>query len=96
MMDDLFPDTINKSEHGATWWAGSWECRNWNGYFQSRESGRGNWCFQVPWFSNDNLTCSVYVIDANSQPQTRDLIPIDQENRITIQGRKYSRDFWHH
>ena len=41
MMDDLFPETINKGAHGAEWWVGHWQCRNWHGYFQSREEGRG-------------------------------------------------------
>ncbi|WP_435171123.1 hypothetical protein [Falsirhodobacter sp. 1013] len=95
-MDDLFPDTITKAAHGAIWWAGNYECRNWHGYFQSREGGRGNWRFQVPWFSTDDVTCSVYAITEAGDVQTRDLIPIDDKARITIMGRKYTREHWEH
>lgn len=95
-MNDLFPETINQGTHGAEWWAGNWQCRNFKGYFQSREDGHGTWRFQVPWFSNDGATCSVYRIDAAGQHYTSDGIPIDDGGGITILGRKYDRRFWDH
>lgn len=95
-MNDLFPETITKGANGAIWWAGNWECRNWHGFFQSREGGCGTWRFQVPWFSSDDVTCSVYVITEAGEMQTRDMIPIDDKSRITILGRKYAPEHWDH
>lgn len=91
---EMFP--VNKAKHGAVWSAGNYECRNFHGYYQCREGGEGNWCFQVPWFSNDNLTCSVYIIDEAGEMQLEDKIPIDAENRIEIRGKLYDRQHWNH
>lgn len=96
MMDDLFPETINKSQHGAEWWQGRYQCRNFHGFFQSRYDGRGIWQFSVPWFSGDNLTCTVHAISSNGELMHRRNIPIDQRNRITIMGRQYGREAWQH
>lgn len=96
MMDDLFPETINKGAHGAEWWVGHWQCRNWHGYFQSREEGRGAWLFHVPWFSNDNCTCSVYRISETGQDYTEDRVPIDAQGRLSIRGQKWGRECWEH
>lgn len=49
MPEDLFPETINKGCHGAEWWIGRRQCRNWHGFFQSRHEGRGTWQFGIPW-----------------------------------------------
>ncbi|WP_226554830.1 hypothetical protein [Celeribacter naphthalenivorans] len=95
-MRDLFPKTIDKSQNGATWWRGAWECRNWNGYFQEREGGTGNWCFRIPWFSNDDKSCTVYVIAADGEITKRDEIPINDAGEILIRGKRYGREFWHH
>lgn len=95
-MKDLFPETISKGEHGAVWWAGNWQCRNWHGYFQSREQGRGPWRFNVPWFSTDDTTCSVGRIDVEGRDFTESDVPIDRHGRITIRGRSYGRQSWNH
>lgn len=95
-MNDLFPETINRGTHGTEWWAGRWQCRNFHGYLQSREDGRGAWRFHVPWFSADDVTCSVYRINAEGRDYTESGVPIDDQGRITILGRKYDRRFWDH
>jgi len=97
----LFPDLptqtpVERTQHGAQWRVGNWNCRNWHGYFQSREIGARNWRFQVPWFSNDDVTCTVYVLDDQGEITGQDGIPIDDQGRITIMGRKYSRSHWDH
>ena len=87
---------LTPADNGCVWWAGNWECRNWNGWFQSREGGRGNWRFQVPWFGLDDRTCSVYAIAQDGTLTARDDVPIDSQNRILIDGKRYSRDHWCH
>lgn len=80
---------------GATWWAGSWECRNFEGYFQSREGGVGPWCFQVVWFGNDDISCDVYAVGPDGE-LVLETVPIDDKARITVCGRKYGRRYWCH
>lgn len=82
-----------KARHGAIWWAGSWECRNFHGYFQSREGGEGKWLFQIYAFGEED--CSVYALDTEGQ-MTQLRVPIDPQNRITVLGRKYARNSWAH
>ena len=94
----LFTDMIDKAKDGAIWWAGNWQCRNWHGYIQSREGGTGNWCFQVGGFSgpeDGNGIAHVCIIRADESlavsPQ-----PIDANNRILIEGKRYGRSHWNH
>ena len=96
MMEDLFPETVDKGQHGTEWWHGHRQCRNFHGFFQSREEGRGQWQFSVPWFACDDVTCTVYVINAQGELKKKDGIPIDAEGRITILNRKYGREAWNH
>ena len=96
MTYDLFPETIDKSKHGAEWWCGAWQCRNFHGYFQSREQGRGAWQFTIPWFSLDDVTCTVYAINDLGEVVKRAGVPIDSKGRITVLGKKYGREFWNH
>ena len=90
------PSIADRYQHGAEWHAGAWQCRNHHGYFQSREGGVGPWCFQVVWFSNDDVSCTVYVLDAKGELVGQDGVPIDDQNRITIRDRKYGDRFWDH
>lgn len=81
------------ARHGAVWWRGNWECRNFHGYFQSREGGEGLWCFQIHAFGDTD--CCVYALDTSGLLiQMR--VPIDDQNRITVRGRKYGRNQWAH
>lgn len=89
-------DTAHRGQHGATWQAGNWQCRNWNGWFQHREGGQGPWQFAIPWFSNDDVTCTVYGLSERGDMVQRDGVPIDGHNRILIEGRRYGRDRWTH
>lgn len=88
-----FFDPVDKSQPGAVWWAGDWQCRNWRGWLQSRETGRGNWCFTIYGFGETD--CDVYAVDAAGELVTRD-VPIDESSRITIEGRKFGRSHWMH
>lgn len=90
------PDFTNKNRHGAVWWCGNWECRNFHGYFQSREVGSGAWCFQVPWFSIDDVTCTVYRVGKGGELVHENFVPIDDKGQLTILGRKYGREHWNH
>ncbi len=85
-----------RAQHGHQWKTGNWHHRNHHGFYQCREGQKGNWRFYVPWFANDDLTCTVNVIDETGAMQHRDGIPIDDKGRITIRGRKYGRAFWDH
>ncbi len=97
-MTDLFPETINKGQHGATWQAGAWTVRNWRGYAQQREKGQRDWQFYVDGFSgpeDGNGIAHVLMIRADGTTCTAPH-PIDRHNRITIMGRKYGRTHWDH
>lgn len=99
MFDDLFPETIDKAKPGTEWWAGHWQCRNWNGFFQSREDGRGLWQFYVEGFGGGAAgeETTAYVARIGAGDQIRGLpCPIDSKNRITILGRTYGRNHWTH
>lgn len=92
-MDDLFPETVNKGVDGTIWWDGNWECRNFNGYFQSREEGVGEWCFQVNSFGEDE--CDIYAL-SDDGTFCEKAVPIDRQNRITVLGKKYNQKSWSH
>lgn len=48
---DLIPMTeAEKAKLGAQWWAGGYECRNFGGYYQVREQGRGGLAVCYLWF----------------------------------------------
>ncbi|GGE30042.1 hypothetical protein GCM10011360_17670 [Primorskyibacter flagellatus] len=87
-----------KHMHGATWRVGAYECRNWHGWFQSREGGKGNWLFQIHGFSgpeDGNGIAHVYRVGTDGDLYDSP-VPIDGPGRITINGRKYGRDHWNH
>lgn len=90
---ELFEDTAQHQSPGAVWWAGHWQCRNWHGYLQSREGGRGPWCFIIHSFGGEpdgEGTAHLYLVDG------KQAVPIDRENRILVLGRRYGRDRWNH
>lgn len=99
----LFPDlptqlATDHSQHGAQWRAGGWNCRNWHGYFQSREIGARHWCFQIIGFAGEPEEwgeASVYKLDERGEMVAED-VPIDPQNRLHILGRKYGRNHWAH
>lgn len=72
-----------------------YETRDFHGYFQSREN-HGNWKFCICSFdstvSGEDGMCWVLCADK----ETQDMVPINAEDEITIDGKKYSREFWEH
>lgn len=90
---ELLAEPIDKTRDGATWWAGNWQCRNWKGWLQSREGGKGTWTFQIGGFSGpedgDGLA-RVYRVEGCQD------VPIDRRNRILIEGKRYGRSHWNH
>lgn len=83
-----------KAEHGATWQAGHYACRNWHGFFQSREGVKGKWRFQISAFRDDDMALVYVISDDGSLADIE--VPIDDANRITVRGRKYCRAHWDH
>lgn len=83
----------DKGQHGAVWWSGNWECRNFDGYFQTREAGRGAWRFVIYGFGSTEA--SVYKVNPFGDLIIED-VPIDPEDRILILGKRYGRNFWQH
>ena len=99
MTQDLFPHTIQKEKHGTVWWAGSYECRNWHGYFQSREGGRGSWIFYVEGFTDGRAgeEQTAFVARVNENGSLRgEPCPIDHDGKILVLGSRYGRDRWNH
>ena len=93
---ELFPMTgEEKATPGAQWWAGSYQCRNFAGYYQVREQGRGDWQFVIYGFGFDDTTACIYRIDQGGKLVHED-VPIDEQGRITVGGRKFGRDNWCH
>ena len=90
---DLFPELIDTTREGTVWWAGNWQCRNWHGYFQHREGGRGHWCFVIQSFGGDPAGDGRAELHRIVGQET---VPIDAQNRILVRGRRYGRDRWHH
>lgn len=63
-----------RRRHGAAWWSGSWECRNFHGYYQVREQGRGNWQFIIYGFGDHKA--NVYRVNDIGELY-RENVPID-------------------
>lgn len=82
-----------KGKHGAVWWAGNWECRNFDGYFQTREGGRGAWRFVIYGFGDEDV--SVYAVNPFGEIILKQA-PIDKQDRISVLGKRYGRDRWQH
>jgi hypothetical protein len=73
----------------------SFETRDFHGFFQHREIVEGvplgAWKFNVSSFGNDDKDCFLLMTDGSL---TR--VPIDKDDRITVNGRLYGRENWHH
>ena len=70
---------------------GNYIVRSLHGYKQSREMVKGSkWLFEVSDFPSESLAV-VVMYDGS-----RDVVSIDDENRITIRGRKYADSHWQH
>ena len=78
-----------------------WKTRDFHGFRQHKEiydqptQGRrsSNWEFQVKGFNafGDSTKCNVLTTDGGFQT-----VPIDAQDRITICGKKYGRNYWNH
>ena len=84
---------LDKGIHGATWWAGNYQCRNFGGYFQDRENGIGTWKFIIGSFGDTH--CNIYALD-NFGEFCSVGVPIDHQSRISVNGRKYSNGHGRH
>ncbi len=88
-----FFDPVNKATPGAKWWVGNWQCRNFNGYFQQREEGRGAWQFVIFAFGDDDA--DIYAIDDQGALfRTRCLM--DDKDNLVVLGKCYCRAHWCH
>lgn len=69
--------------------------RDFHGYAQFRESEAGPWRFYVSGFDSTTTgaagQCAVLLTGGNTE-----WVPIDEDDRITIAGRKYGRECWDH
>lgn len=99
METDLFPDTIDKTQDGASWTIGDWQFRNWRGWHQEREGGRGQWQFRISGFSGGaagyETEAHIYRIGERGQLVTR-IVQMDRLDRINVEGRKFGRSRWAH
>jgi hypothetical protein len=86
-MDTLQPGQIRQ--------VGNYSLRNFKGYRQSREGGKGPWLFYITGFDGTSSgqagRCSVLLANGSTES-----VPIDAEDRITILGRKFGRTHWNH
>ena len=88
-----FFDPVDKSIPGATWWTGNYQCRNWNGCYQSREGGSGPWQFHVYAFGEDDAV--IYTINDQGVLNQR-RVPMDAGDCLQIDGKSYGRSRWNH
>lgn len=87
-----------KHEHGAQWMAGDYACRNYHGFFQSRERGSANWRFQVYAFSgpeDGDGFANVYKVGKDGDLYGEDC-PINADGQVLILGRRWGRSYWDH
>ncbi|WP_243613088.1 hypothetical protein [Shimia aestuarii] len=85
-----FLDPIEKSVSGATWWAGNYQCRNWHGYYQTRERGAGPWQFVVYAFGDKEAV--IYAIN-NIGSLYHWRVLMDAKDRLLIDGKRYGPRF---
>lgn len=83
-----FFDLVDKAIPGATWWAGNWQCQNFQGYFQQRESGRGPWQFVIYAFGDDDAV--VYAVDIQGE-LVHERCEMDDKDNLLIQDKLYGR-----
>lgn len=100
-MEDLFPETIDRAQHGAVWWIGAYQCRNWHGFLQSREGSNGPWTFYVEGFTDGEAgseeTAHVATVEqGRNRSEGARPCPIDKQGRLHIMGLKFGRDRWQH
>jgi hypothetical protein len=85
----------NELAHGQSTWIGSHQVRNFHGFLQSREGGKGAWQFQVTGLGPESTGqagwCNVLEIGGDAKR-----VSIDEQDRICIKGRRYGRARWNH
>lgn len=84
---------IDKTQHGKIWWYGNYQCRNFHGYFQDRENGIGAWQFVIHSFGETE--CEIYALDPLGDLSTT-MVPIDQDARLIVNGKRYTNRYWRH
>lgn len=74
---------------------GNYQVRNFKGFYQSREGGKGPWKFHISGFDSTTTGSAGFctLILANGG---REVVPIDEKDRISVLGIKYSRENWMH
>ncbi|WOI35416.1 hypothetical protein [Tritonibacter scottomollicae] len=82
-----------KGKPGAQWWDGAYQCRNFEGYFQKRKQGRGPWKFDIEGVGFDGISAYVYRVREDGELE-EEKVPIDDQDRITVNGRKYGSKNW--
>ena len=88
-----FFDPVERSVPGARWWTGAYECRNWHGYFQQREGGRGAWQFVIYAFGEEDAV--IYGLGSGGA-LVHHRVPMDDQDRLIINGCGYGRKYWVH
>jgi len=88
-----FFDPVDRTVPRSTWWSGNYQCRNWQGYYQTREGGTGPWKFVIYAFGVNDAV--VYAIDAMGALKYN-RVPIDARDRLLINGKRYGRRHWDH
>ncbi|WP_417839429.1 hypothetical protein [Tritonibacter scottomollicae] len=93
---ELIPMTQSeKGKPGAQWWVGAYQCRNFEGYFQQREQGRGPWQFVIYGFGFDDVSASIYRVRQDGNLE-KEVVPINGKDILTVNGREYGRANWCH
>ena len=98
---DLFnePQTVSNESQplrpGEVRTIGNWQVRNYKGFYQSREGGVGDWQFHISSFDSSMTgsagKCSLILAGGGTED-----VPIDAQDRITVDGIKYGRKHWKH
>lgn len=88
-----FFDPVNRAISGAIWWVNNVQCRNWNDYYQVREGGSGSWQFVIYAFGDEDAV--VYCLD-HKGALTHKRVPMDDKDRLVINGKRYGRKYWQH
>ena len=92
---NMFPNDVDKNQHGSVWLfrkGSEWIARNHHGLLQVKEGTGDRWKFVVTSFSYSGHICNLMCVDERELKE----VPIDDQGKMTVFGKSYTRRDWRH